>query len=49
MQQRAANLKCTRTDVNKAGELAQWLKALAALPENPGLNSRTHMTAYNRL
>jgi hypothetical protein len=29
------------------GELAQWLRALAALSEDPGSIPRTHMTAYN--
>jgi hypothetical protein len=32
-----------------AGEVAQWLKALAALPENPGSIPSTHMAADNPL
>ena len=29
------------------GEVAQWLRALAALPEDPGSIPSTHMTAHN--
>jgi hypothetical protein len=29
--------------------LAQWLRALAVLPEDPGLIPSTHMVAYNHL
>ena len=32
-----------------AGEMAQRLKALAALPEVPGLALHTHMVSYNYL
>jgi hypothetical protein len=33
----------------KAGEMAQWLRALSALPEDPGLTPSSHMAAYNHL
>ena len=32
-----------------AGEKTQWLRALAALPENPGSIPRTHLVAHNLL
>jgi hypothetical protein len=32
-----------------AGEMAEWLRSLAALPEDPGLISSTHMAANNYL
>ena len=32
-----------------AGELAQWLRALAALPEDPGSISSTHMVGHTCL
>ena len=31
----------------QAGEMAQWLRALAALPEDPGSVPSTHMTAFH--
>jgi hypothetical protein len=31
----------------RAGEMAQWLKSLAALPGNPDLVLSTHMKAHN--
>jgi hypothetical protein len=31
------------------GEMAEWLKVLAALPEDPGLVSNTHMMAHSCL
>jgi hypothetical protein len=30
-----------------AGEMAQWLKALASIPEYPGSIPSTHMEAHN--
>jgi hypothetical protein len=33
----------------EAGEMAQWLRALAALPEDPGSIPSTHMTAHTCL
>jgi hypothetical protein len=30
-----------------SGEMAQWLRAPVALAENPGLVTKTDMTAYN--
>ena len=32
-----------------AGEMAQWLRALTALPEDPGSILSTHMAAHNCL
>jgi hypothetical protein len=32
-----------------AGELAQWLRALAALPEYPGSVPSTHMSGHHCL
>ena len=32
-----------------AGAMAQWLRALAAHPEDPGLVPSTHMAAQNHL
>ena len=32
-----------------AGEMAQWIRALAALPEDPGSIPSTHMAAHNCL
>ena len=42
-------LKYTLKIISMSGELAQWLKALPALPEDPGLIPSTHMVAYNSL
>jgi hypothetical protein len=33
----------------EAGEVAHWLRALAALPEELGSISNTHMAAHNYL
>ena len=33
----------------RAGEMAQWLSALVALPEDPGSIPSTHMVTYNYL
>jgi hypothetical protein len=33
----------------KAGEMVQWLRALAALPKAPGSILSTHMAAHNCL
>ena len=33
----------------RAGEMAQWLKALTALPEDPGSILSTHIAAHNYL
>jgi hypothetical protein len=30
-----------------AGEMSQWLRVLAALPEDPGSIPSTHMIAHN--
>ena len=35
--------------IHQAGEMAQRLSALAALPEDPGLIPSTHMVAHNHL
>jgi hypothetical protein len=32
-----------------AGKMAQWLRALTALPEDSGSNSSTHIAAHNYL
>lgn len=42
------NSKTTKsnTGANRGGDLAQQLKALVALTENPGSVLRTHMVAY---
>ena len=34
-------------DIFHAGEMAHWLRALAALPEDPVSISNTHMTAHH--
>ena len=36
----------TEDDI-EAGEMAQWLRALTAIPEDPGSNTSTHMAAHN--
>jgi hypothetical protein len=36
-------------EIKKAGEMAWQLRALAALPENPGSIPSTHMRVHNRL
>ena len=38
-------LSCIRKA--EAGEMAQQLRTLAALPENPGLTPSTHMATHN--
>ena len=37
------------TAQERTGEVTQWLRALAALPEDPGLIPSTHITAHNFL
>jgi hypothetical protein len=37
------------TTSNYAGEIAQWLRALAALSEDPGSISSIHVVPYNHL
>ena len=37
------------TQVTLTGEMAQWLKALAALPGDPGSVPSTYMAAHNHL
>jgi hypothetical protein len=37
----------TTTKQSRAGEVAWWLGALAAFPEDPGSSPSTHTTAYN--
>jgi hypothetical protein len=34
---------------NRAGEMAQWLRALTALPKVLSSNSSNHMVAHNHL
>ena len=34
-------------EVGVGGEMAQWLRAQAAIPEDPGLISSTHRAAHN--
>jgi hypothetical protein len=42
--------KCNSQKVgDMAGEMAQWLRTLVVLPEDPSLISRTHMAAHNSL
>jgi hypothetical protein len=36
-------------NINGAGELAQWLRALDTFPEDPGSVSSTPIMAYNHL
>jgi hypothetical protein len=33
----------------RAGEIAQWLSAVTALPEDPGSIPSNHMVAHNHL
>lgn len=33
----------------RAGEMAPWIRALAAVPEDPGLILTTHLGAHNHL
>lgn len=42
-------LKKKKKKVVRAGKVAQWLRAFAALVEDPGLVPSTHMTSYNCL
>ena len=48
---RQKGFKCliftSRFELYGAGEMAQWLRALAALPEDLGSNPSTHMAAHN--
>ena len=38
-----------KIDTSGAGEMAQWLRALSALAEDPGSIPSTHMVAKNPL
>lgn len=38
-----------KNQMGGAGEMAQWLKSLAVLPEDPGSIPSTHMAAHNSL
>ena len=40
-------LSLSHKQCTKAGELAQWLRARAALAENPGSTPSTHKAAHN--
>ena len=40
---------CLKDNNAGAGEIAQWLRAPAALPEDPGLIPSTHVVAHNCL
>lgn len=40
---------CVKKNVPGAREMTQWLRALAALPENSGSIPRTYMGAHNCL
>jgi hypothetical protein len=42
-------LKSDHKHLFSAGEVALWLKALTALPEDLSLNPSAHMAAYNHL
>ena len=33
--------------INRAGEMAQWLRVLTALPKVPSSNPSNHMVAHN--
>ena len=53
---RAANVRMDKGDVGLpikelswAGETAQWLRALGALPEDPSSIPSTHMVPHNCL
>jgi len=35
--------------IERAGEMARWLRALAALPEDPGSTPSTPKAAHSRL
>jgi hypothetical protein len=39
----------TLNSVTRAGEMAQWLRALDDIPEDLSLVSNTHMVAHNGL
>lgn len=39
----------TKIGQSGTGEMTQWLRALAALPEDPGLIPSTHVAAHNSL
>lgn len=38
-----------KSKASRIGEMAQWLRASAALPENQSSVPSTHMEAYNHL
>ena len=42
-------LSCLKNNKKGAGEMAQWLRALAALPEGLSLIPSTHMVAHSHL
>ena len=39
---------CSKVPYREAGEMAQWLRAQATLPEDPGSIPNTHMVAHIR-
>ena len=46
---KALHLIPSPIEKKKAGEMAQWLRALTVLPEDPSSIPSTHMAAYNCL
>ncbi|KAK7798640.1 hypothetical protein U0070_002731 [Myodes glareolus] len=44
-----ATIESLKKKIPGAGEMAQRLRALTALPEDPGLIPSTHMAAHNCL
>jgi hypothetical protein len=44
-----SRMKIHSKKVLRAGEMTQWLRALAALPEDPGSNPSTHTVVGNCL
>lgn len=42
-------IKLTKKQKKETGEIAQWLRALAILPEDWGLVPSTRMVAHNQL
>jgi hypothetical protein len=43
------SINCSLKKSIGAGEVAQQLRALSALPKDPGSNPRTHMAVYHCL
>jgi hypothetical protein len=43
------NVSHHNRDINGGEEMAQWIRVLAALPEDPGSIPRSHIAIHNNL